>query len=133
MDDQPVIFFDGVCNLCNTAVQFVIKKDPQGLFKFCSLQSPAASRLLQNHDFEKPDFNSFILLVNNKIYTRSSAALRVARKLNSAYSFLYGFIIVPPFIRNWVYDFISANRYKWFGKREECMVPDECLRHRFLN
>jgi predicted DCC family thiol-disulfide oxidoreductase YuxK len=133
MNEQPVIFFDGVCNLCNAAVRFIIKRDTKAQFIFCSLQSEAAHALLKNHDLHGADFKSFLLLQNNKFYTRSEAALRVARQLKSPYKFLYGFIIVPPFIRNWVYDLISANRYKWFGKREECMIPDGQLSKRFLN
>lgn len=133
MDEQPVIFFDGVCNLCNAAVQFVIKRDPSSIFKFCSLQSPTATRLLSNHQFESQDMSTFILLQDNQIFTRSSATLKVARQLNSPYKILYGFIIVPPFIRNWVYDMISKNRYRWFGKRDECMIPDSSMASRFLN
>lgn len=131
--DQPLIFFDGVCNLCNAAVQFVVKRDPKAYFKFCSLQNPEASRLLASLNFQVPDFNSFILLQSGKVYTRSSAALRVARKLKGPVKVCYGFIIVPPFIRNWVYDLISNNRYKWFGKRDECIIPDAALSKRFLN
>ncbi len=132
MDDHPVIFFDGKCNLCNAAVQFVIQRDPEARFKFSSLQSPVATKLLPDH-LHKTDFDSFILLQQNKIYTRSDAALRVARQLKGPISILYGFIIVPGFIRNRVYNFISKNRYKWFGKQEECMIPDASLAKRFLN
>lgn len=133
MKQPPVIFFDGLCNLCNAAVHFVIKRDPEGIFKFCSLQSPSASDLLANHNFQAKDLSSFILLQNDKVYTRSDAALKVARQLQSPLKFLYGFVIVPSFIRNGVYNFISKNRYRWFGKREECMVPNASLSERFLN
>lgn len=133
MNDQPVIFFDGVCNLCNASVQFVIRHDPKAIFKFCSLQSPIAKSLLPQHHFQNKDFSSFILLEDGIIYTRSTAALRVIRRLKSPFKILYGFIIVPPFIRNWAYKIIANNRYNWFGKKDTCMVPDSSLAHRFLN
>lgn len=133
MNEQPIIFFDGICNLCNAAVQFVIKRDPAAVFKFCSLQSPIASQLLSDRDFQSKDFNTFILLQNDKIYKRSDAALKVARQLKGPFKLLYGFIIVPVRVRNWVYDLISKNRYRWFGKREECMIPDPTLATRFIN
>ncbi len=132
MNDQPVIFFDGVCNLCNAAVQFVVKRDPKAVFKFCSLQNPKASLLLPGHNFRSQDFNSLILLQNGHIYTQSTAALLVARRLKSPFSLMYGFIIVPPVVRNWIYNFISKNRYKWFGRRNECMIPDAKLATRFI-
>lgn len=131
--EHPVIFFDGLCNLCNAAVQFVIKRDPSAIFKFCSLQSPIAARLLPDHNFQSQNLNTFILLQNNKIYKRSTAALKVASQLQSPYKLLYGFIIVPSIVRDWVYNLISKNRYKWFGKRNECMLPDPKLATRFLN
>lgn len=133
MTTQPIILFDGVCNLCNGAVQFVIRRDAKGMFKFASLQSEAGQRLL--HDFNLPadNFNSFVLIEDGNVFTRSTAALKVAKALSGAIKLLYGFIIVPAFIRNGVYNIIAKNRYKWFGERNHCMIPTPALQSRFLN
>jgi predicted DCC family thiol-disulfide oxidoreductase YuxK len=132
MNDQPIILFDGVCNLCNGAVQFVIKRDPAGKFLFTSLQSTAGQRLLQQFNIPSDNFNSFVLLQNDNVFTQSTAALKVAKQLSGGWKLLYGFIIVPSFIRNAVYKLIATNRYKWFGKREACMIPTPALQNRFL-
>ena len=133
MNDGPVILFDGVCNLCNGSVQFVIRHDRKKLFRFASLQSESGQQLLQQHQLPQTDFNSFVLIENGKVFTRSTAALKVAQKLSGPVKLLYGFIIVPKFIRDAVYNFISKNRYKWFGKKDSCMIPTPELRNRFLN
>ena len=133
MPNNPVILFDGVCNLCNRSVQYVIRHDKEGLFRFASLQSDAGQQLLQKYQLPQTSFNSFVLIEEGKAYTRSTAALRVARKLRGLTKLLYGFIIVPLFIRDGVYNLISRNRYKWFGKKETCMVPTPELKNRFLN
>ena len=133
MNEQPVILFDGICNLCNRSVQFVIRHDPAKKFKFAALQSPTGMRLMDKY-FPSDNFpDSFLLIENGKVFTRSTGALRVTRKLKGASRLLYGFIIVPPFIRDRVYDWISRNRFRWFGKRETCMIPSEALSERFLN
>lgn len=124
--------FDGVCNLCNASVQFVIKRDRDNTFKFASLQSAYGQQLMQREGFSTENLTSFILVENGKAYRRSTAALRVAKQLPGAWPLLYVFILVPPFIRNAVYDFIAANRYRWFGKQEACMVPTPELRSRFI-
>lgn len=133
MINHPVILFDGVCNLCNGSVQYVIKHDKQGLFRFASLQSDSGQELLQQYQLPQSDFTSFVLMEKGEIYTRSTAALKVARKLSGIVKLLYGFIIVPAFIRDGVYNFIAKNRYKWFGKQESCMIPTPELKERFLN
>lgn len=129
---HPVVLFDGVCNLCNNVVQFVIKHDPERLFRFASLQSEFGQSVMKKFGLPVDQLNSFILLDNNKIYTRSTAALRITKKLNKGWSLLYGFIIVPSFIRNPVYDYIARNRYKWYGKKEECWIPTPELQKLFL-
>lgn len=129
---HPVILFDGVCNLCNASVQYVIKHDKKRLFRFASLQSSFGERILRENNLSANVFNSFILLDNNKIYTRSTAALHVAKKLNGLIKLLYGFIIVPKFIRDFVYDVIAKNRYKWFGKKEACWIPMPELKSLFF-
>ena len=130
---NSIVLFDGVCNLCNGAVQFIIKHDPQNNFQFAALQSDAGQKLLKEFSLPLEVFNSFVLIENNKAYTKSDAALKVARRLKGPVRLLYGFIIVPVFIRNAVYRFIAANRYKWFGKKESCMIPTPALRAKFLN
>ncbi len=133
MDNYPIILFDGVCNLCNNSVQYVIKHDPNELFRFASLQGETGQQLLKQYGLSTNDMNSFVLIRDNKAYTRSAAALNVAKQLTGFTKLLYGFIIVPPFIRNAVYNLIAKNRYKWFGKKDSCMIPTAALNSRFLN
>jgi predicted DCC family thiol-disulfide oxidoreductase YuxK len=133
MTDKHVIFFDGVCNLCQQSVQFMLKRDKKGIFSFASLQSPFAEKALLPHGISTEVMNTFILLENNTIYTRSTAALRVAKKLSGLWPLLYAFIIVPAFIRDAVYNWIARNRYRWFGKNESCWVPREEWKSRFLS
>jgi predicted DCC family thiol-disulfide oxidoreductase YuxK len=130
--EHGIILFDGVCNLCNGTVQFILKRDRKGYFQFASLQSDAGQELLKKYNLPTEAFNSFVLIENNKAYLQSTGALRVARRLNAAWPLLYGFIIVPAFIRNFFYNLISKNRYRWFGKKEECMLPLPEWKGRFL-
>ena len=132
IETNPIILFDGVCNLCNGAVQMVIRHDKKKLFRFASLQSDAGQSLLAKYHLPANNFNSFVLVENDRAYTSSTAALQVARQLSGPLKLLYGFIIVPPFIRNAVYGLIAKNRYRWFGKRESCMLPTPDLQNRFL-
>lgn len=132
MQQQPIILFDGLCNLCDGAVQFVIKHDTDEKFLFASLQSENGQKLLKQFNLPLKNFNSFVLLQNNKIYSKSTAALFVAKQLNGAIKFIYLFIIVPAFIRDSVYNWISKRRYKWFGKKEACIIPTPELKARFL-
>lgn len=133
MPDKPIILFDGICNLCNAAIQFVIKRDPAAVFSFASLQSDAGQQLLKKFDLPVSELNSFVLIQHDQSFTRSTAALKVAKQLKGPTKLLYGFIIVPAFIRNFVYKIIAANRYRWFGKRDSCMLPSIELKERFLN
>lgn len=133
MQQNSTILFDGVCNLCNGAVQFVIRRDKKKYFTFASLQSEEGQRLLKKFDLPSTDFNSFVLIENDKSFTRSAAALKVSKKLNGLWPGLYGFMIVPKFIRDGVYNWIAKNRYKWFGKKDACMIPTQELKARFLN
>jgi predicted DCC family thiol-disulfide oxidoreductase YuxK len=113
-------------------VQFVIKKDKKKQFLFASLQGKAGQEVLKKYNLPADDLNSFILLEGDHIYTRSTAALRVLKKMSGGWRLLYAFIIVPKFIRNAFYNWIAKNRYKWYGKRNECMVPTVELKERFL-
>lgn len=112
-------------------MQFIIKHDKKKLFRFASLQSPFGQAVMQQFGLPLNQLNSFILLQNNHIFTRSTGALKVARRLNGIISWLYVFIIVPPFIRNLVYSFIARNRYRWFGKKNACWLPTPALRELF--
>ena len=132
MNSQPIILFDGICNLCDGAVQFVIKHDPENQFLFASLQSEAGQRLLKQYKLSVENFNSFILIQDEKVYNKSTRALKVARQIKGVWSWLYIFIIIPAFIRDTVYTWIAQNRYKWFGKKEACMIPTPELKARFL-
>ncbi|WP_316806274.1 thiol-disulfide oxidoreductase DCC family protein [Pedobacter agri] len=131
--EKPVIFFDGVCNLCNASVQFAIKHDKNDVFKFTALQGNYAKTILPKFDINLERINSIILVENNQLYTKSSAALRIARKLNGLWPMLYAFMIIPKFIRDWFYDIIAKNRYKWWGRQESCWVPTPELKQRFYD
>ena len=129
-----VVFFDGVCNLCSESVQFIIKNDRNNVFKFSSLQSEFAQKTLSNKNIKEISTSrTIILLSNNNTYAKSGAVLRIARLLRFPLNLLFIFIIVPPFIRNAVYDYISNNRYRWFGKKQECWIPNETLKSKFIH
>ncbi len=130
--EKQIILFDGVCNLCNASVQFVIKHDDKNIFQFASLQSEVGQRLIEKFGLSKTNLDSFILVRNNKAFTKSTAALLVVRQLKSVIKLLYGFIILPLFIRDSAYNVIAKNRYKWFGKKNECMIPSPALKAKFL-
>lgn len=128
---KPVVLFDGECNFCDSSVQFIIKRDVEGVFQFASLQSDAGQELLKK--FNVPDgVDSMILIENGKVYYKSEAALRICRSLKGAWKLLYALIIVPRPLGDLVYDFIARNRYKWFGKKDSCMLPPPHIRKRFL-
>lgn len=128
---HPVILFDGVCNFCDASVQFILNRDPNETFHFASLQSEAGQELLEKYHV-RDDVDSMILIENDKVYYKSSAALRISRHLHGAWKLLYVFMVVPAPIRNIVYDLIARNRYKWFGQKESCMLPPPNVRKRFL-
>ena len=130
---KKIILFDGVCNLCNNSVQFVIRHDTKSQFLFGSFQGETGQTYLQQFNLPSGHFNSFMLLEDDKLYTESTAALRVCKHLDRGWKLLYGFIIVPKFIRDAVYRFVAKNRYKWFGKKEACWVPTPALKEKFLN
>lgn len=129
-ENNSVILFDGVCNFCNGAVNFIIKRDPKSLYKFAPLQSDIALKWLPDKLEGIPD--TLVLVENNTLYYKSTAALRISKKLSGFWPVFYIFILIPAFIRDPVYEFIAKNRYKWFGKKEVCMVPDPSIRNRFL-
>jgi predicted DCC family thiol-disulfide oxidoreductase YuxK len=128
-----IILFDGVCNLCNSSVQFILRRDKAGKFLFASLQSPVGQQYLQKFGLPADELHSFILIENGKAYSRSSAALRVLRQLGGGWKLFYAFRILPAFIRDGVYNLIARHRYRWFGKRESCWLPTPELKSRFLD
>ena len=129
---KPVILFDGVCNLCNSSVNFVIDRDPDGIFQFAALQSESASTLMDRHGIGH-GLDTIVLLEDDRVYDRSTAALRIARRLNGGWPVLYVAIVIPKFLRDAVYRFIARNRYRWFGRSENCRVPTPALKARFLS
>jgi len=129
---HPVVLFDGVCNFCNATMNFLMKQDKGRVFRFAALQSPAGQQLLEQYSQPKEQFNSFLLIENGKVYRSSTAGLRLYNKLPWYWKWTQVFWIVPPFLRNGIYDFIARNRYKWFGRREQCMIPTPEMRARFL-
>jgi predicted DCC family thiol-disulfide oxidoreductase YuxK len=128
-----VILFDGGCNLCNGFVTFVIARDPGGRFKFGPLQSPAAERLLGDRHSRGQWPDSIILVENGRLWTRSAAALRIARGLTFPWPLAYAFVVVPRPIRDWIYNLVARRRYRWFGKRDVCMMPTPALAARFID
>ncbi|MCM3700277.1 thiol-disulfide oxidoreductase DCC family protein [Paenibacillus macerans] len=131
-ENHAVVLFDGVCNFCNGSVQFIIRRDRAGYFRFASLQSDAAKSLLSER-VEAPNLDSIILIENGRIFTESTAVLRIARKLDGIWKAAALFLIVPKPVRNWAYRLFARNRYRWFGKRNECMLPTPEQRQRFLS
>ncbi|RYF96330.1 MAG: thiol-disulfide oxidoreductase DCC family protein [Chitinophagaceae bacterium] len=132
MESSRVIFFDGVCNLCNASVQMVIVNDPGSKFKFAPLQSEFASGELRKHGIDPEKLDSIVLLENGRVYTKSSAALRVARQLKGAWPVLYGFWIIPKAVRDILYNLVARYRYRIWGKQESCWIPTAELKSRFL-
>ena len=128
-----IVLTDGDCALCDYAVHFILKRDKNAYFKFAALQSNLGQQLLQQYQLPKEGFKTVVLLENNRAYLRSTAGLRVVKKLNNAWPLFYLFILVPAFIRNFVYNFIAHNRYRWFGKKQRCKMLTEEERTRFLS
>ncbi len=128
-----LVLFDGVCNLCNGVVQFVIARDPSNRFQFGALQSASAQRVLDLHDMPDPLPGSIVLVEDGHVFTRSTAALRIARHLAFPWPLASAFFIVPRSLRDWIYDLVARSRYRWFGKREHCMIPSPGVRSRFID
>ncbi len=129
---SAIILFDGVCNFCNGSVNFIIDRDPEAYFKFAPLQSEIGEKLLKENGIDKIETDSVVLIEDGKVYTRTTAALRIARKLSGYWSYFYGFTVVPSFIRDVFYKLFAKYRYKMLGKQEACMLPSPEVRARFL-
>jgi predicted DCC family thiol-disulfide oxidoreductase YuxK len=130
--EHPVIFFDGVCNLCVGSVQFIIKHDRKKIFRFASLQGELGKNILLEANLNENDLSTFILWKDEKMYTKSAAALEVVKHLSGAWKLLYGLIILPSFLRDYFYTIISKHRYKWFGKKKECWMPTDEMKYLFM-
>lgn len=131
---SATILFDGVCNLCNGFVQFVIRRDTAGHFRFASLQSAAGQALLAEHHLTLGPVGpeTVMLVQNGRVFTHSTAVLHIARQLGGGWALLYAFVVVPRFLRDAAYRFVARHRYQWFGQSEACMLPTPELRQRFL-
>ncbi|MBS9767028.1 MAG: thiol-disulfide oxidoreductase DCC family protein [Flavobacteriaceae bacterium] len=130
-NNQFIVLFDGVCHLCQWSVQFIIKQDPKKRFVFASLQLDDSKAILLQKKV-KNNLNSIVFIEKGRIYTESTAVLKILKHLNNGLSLLYIFIIIPSFIRDFFYKIIAKNRYKWFGKTEKCIIPSKELKERFL-
>lgn len=128
---RDIVFFDGVCNLCNASVQWVIRHDSKCKFQFAPLQGSTAKSSISKEQLKSVD--SIVYFDGLKFYIKSSAALKILSKMGFPYNMSMVFFIVPGFIRNAVYDIVARNRYKWFGKQDSCMIPTPELKRRFLD
>ncbi|AZQ44402.1 thiol-disulfide oxidoreductase DCC family protein [Nonlabens ponticola] len=131
--EKQIVLFDGVCNLCNKAVTFIIERDKKNVFNFGALQNEKGKALLNKYDIDPEETDSIILIKNDKAYIKSTAALHIAKNLSGGWPLLYTFIILPKFIRDSIYDWVARNRYGWFGKKDNCMIPNADLRSKFID
>lgn len=130
---EAIILFDGVCNLCDGWVKFVIERDPKGYFLFAPLQSEAGRRLLSKNKLPENYLNSIVLFENGRTYFGSSSVLRTCRKLKGLWPLMFAFIVVPAPIRDFFYDWVASKRYQWFGRKESCLIPSSDLKSRFID
>ena len=130
--DKPILLFDGVCNLCNGLVQFIIKRDPKGQFRFSALQSEAGQALLVEAGLDPSALNTVVMFDGGQFYTHSNVPLQIAWHLGGLWRPFYVFKLIPKGIKDRIYDWIARNRYKWFGQKESCMIPTPELKQRFL-
>lgn len=133
MPEKSLILFDGVCNVCNGFVTFILPRDLRDQFQFGSLQSHTAAEVLRKFPLAPRDVSTVILIEEGKLFTRSTAVLRIARKLGGLWSLAYPLIVIPPFIRDGLYDFVARHRYRLFGKRDACMIPKPEWRDKFVD
>lgn len=132
MNNYKIILFDGVCNLCNSSVNFIIDRDKNNKFKFAALQSETGQKFLEKFSLNASEFDSVILIDDNKFYTKSTAALKIAKEFPSLWKLFYAFIIIPAPLRNVLYDLVAKNRYRLFGKKDSCRMPTPELKEKFL-
>jgi predicted DCC family thiol-disulfide oxidoreductase YuxK len=129
---DDLVIFDGVCNLCNGSVRFILRHEAAPVLRFVPFQSPAGERLMRKHGFDPSDVRTFVLLADGRVYVKSDAAIRIARHFRGAWRYLALGRVVPRPIRDRAYDLVARNRYRWFGRIQACMVPTPELRARFV-
>ncbi|NND61967.1 MAG: thiol-disulfide oxidoreductase DCC family protein [Flavobacteriaceae bacterium] len=127
-----IVLFDGVCNLCNGAVIFMIKRDKKDLLRFAALQDPIGQELVAKYGIDTSKVDSIVLIENDKYYIKTTAALRISKILSGLYPLFSVFLILPAFTRDWTYEIVAKYRYKWFGKKDQCMIPTPELKAKFL-
>tara|TARA_R100000935_G_C2826161_1_gene162409 strand:- start:440 stop:859 length:420 start_codon:yes stop_codon:yes gene_type:complete len=133
-ENKKIILFDGVCNLCNNAINFIIEHDKEDVFRFASLQSELGRKMVSERGIDPEVLDSIILIEPGVVYyEKSTAALKIAKDLSGGYSLLRVFLYLPESLRDGVYNFVAANRYKWFGKKDSCMIPTPELKAKFLD
>ncbi|RAI91981.1 thiol-disulfide oxidoreductase DCC family protein [Algoriphagus yeomjeoni] len=133
MSDKSIIFFDGVCNLCNTSIDFVIQRDKKDHFLVGALQEDFSRQILSKFEVREDYLDSIVLVEKGEIYYKSTAALKIARNLSGLWPALYTFILLPKFVRDPIYDWIGANRYRWFGKKNTCRLASPEEKAKFLS
>lgn len=132
LKNKTILLFDGYCNLCHSSVLFVLKHEKKQEIYFTSLQSKIGLEILNYYSIDPLKTDSLVLIEKNKAYVKSTAALHLSRHLKGIFPFAFALLIIPVFMRNLVYDFIAKNRYKWYGKKESCLIPDQKMATRFL-
>jgi len=130
LDKHPLVLFDGVCNLCNSSVDFIIRKEKGNELRFASLQSTVGQKIVANYGKDVPD--SILFLNNGQLYSKSTAVLQLSKYLKFPWPLFYFLVVFPKIIRDVIYDFIARNRYKWFGVKETCRLPSDDERAKFL-
>jgi len=133
MHTKRIILFDGICNFCARSVQFIIKHDPEAKFNFTAIQTRAGKEILEKHGFNPENVETFILIKDEKLFTKSDAVLEIAKDLKGFWNSLFVFKILPQKLRNWIYSILAKNRYKLFGKRDHCLVPTDDIKARFFD
>lgn len=129
---DSILLFDGVCNLCNRVVSFVIRRDKSDNIRFAPLQSEVSAELLLKFNIDPGKTDSVVYITRGKVYIKSSAVLHLLKDIGGGWKILYYLIIIPPFIRNFFYELIAKNRYRLFGRKDHCMVPSDEIKNRFL-
>ena len=132
MDSGAIVLFDGVCNFCNDSVNFIIERDSKGYFKFAPLQSETAAKLLNDNSIDREQTDSIVFIENGRAFTYSTAALKISRNLDGIWPVLFAFVVIPKPIRDFFYKLFAKNRYRLFGKKDECMIPTPEVRERFI-
>ncbi len=132
--NKKIVLFDGVCNLCDTSVQFIIKHDKKDIFRFVSIQSDLGKKIQNHIGFNSSKIDSIILFVSDtEYYTKAQAVFTILKDFNGLFSVFYYFVFLPKFVTNTLYDFVARNRYKWYGKKDLCLIPTSELKVKFLS